>query len=61
MFIIQLIRVILNSSSQDFRLEFNYRSLRWMGAVATIVETHSCHLWGVVWIKNNDTITSLDE
>jgi hypothetical protein len=32
-----------------------------MGAVATIVETHDCHLWGVVWIKNNDTITSLDE
>ncbi|XP_046446169.1 gamma-glutamylcyclotransferase-like [Daphnia pulex] len=45
----------------DFRLEFNYRSLRWMGAVATIVETHGCHLWGVVWIKNNDTITSLDD
>ncbi|XP_057371487.1 gamma-glutamylcyclotransferase-like isoform X1 [Daphnia carinata] len=44
----------------DYRLDFNYRSLRWMGAVATIVESPGCHVWGVVWIKENNTITALD-
>ncbi|KAK4021026.1 hypothetical protein OUZ56_002960 [Daphnia magna] len=45
----------------DYRLDFNYKSLRWMGAVATIVESPGCHLWGVVWIKENNTITALDK
>lgn len=49
------------TSYQGYRLDFNYRSLRWHGAVATIVESEGSHLWGVVWIKENDTIASLDQ
>ena len=46
---------------QDYRLDFNYRSKRWCGAVATIIEQPGSHLWGVVWVKHNDTIAALDE
>ena len=46
---------------QGYHLDFNYKSQRWQGAVATIVEDKENHLWGVVWIKDNETITSLDE
>lgn len=55
--------VLLNLSLyyQGYRLDFNYKSLRWKGAVATIVESDGSHLWGVVWIKDNITIASLDE
>ena len=46
---------------QNYKLDFNYRSRRWQGAVATVVETPGSHVWGVVWIKKNGTIAALDE
>ena len=51
----------MSSSFKGYRLDFNYRSLRWQGAVATIVQSPGSHLWGVVWIKDNDTIAALDQ
>lgn len=50
-----------NIQKQGYRLDFNYNSLRWQGAVANIVESPGSEVWGVVWIKHNDTIASLDE
>jgi len=44
-----------------YKLDFNYRSTRWQGAVATVVESPESCVWGVVWIKHNSTIASLDE
>jgi len=46
---------------KDFRLDFNYKSRRWQGAVATIVEDPSSHVWGVVWLKDRSKLNALDE
>ena len=60
-FVILETKNIVEYFSQGYKLDFNYRSLRWQGAVATVVESPESHVWGVVWVKENQTIASLDE
>ena len=46
---------------QGYKLEFNYKSQRWQGAMATITESPQDHVWGIIWEKHNSTIPILDE
>ena len=46
---------------QGYQLDFDHYSQRWQGATATVVEAPDSHVWGVVWMKNNSAIPSLDQ
>jgi len=44
----------------DYRLDFDYFSLRWKGAAATIMPEKGHHLYGVLWELDNEHLESLD-
>lgn len=45
---------------KNYRLDFNYKSIRWQGAAATIVPDKGKHLWGALWEIDNVNMESLD-
>lgn len=46
---------------EDHSLEFDYRSGRWHGALASITKSPGNHVWGVVWSLNMSNLPDLDK
>jgi gamma-glutamylcyclotransferase len=44
----------------DYRLDFDYSSVTWHGAAATITESMNEHVWGVVWLIRLSELANLD-
>ncbi|CAB3405584.1 unnamed protein product [Caenorhabditis bovis] len=50
-----------NGKLDGYRLDFVHDSQRWKGALATILQDPSQHVWGCVWRIPNEFSDSLDE